>query len=104
MDSDAQDDTNIDKCESIDLPDDPREKVDFGTFAISLGHSAYISMGKAALPDGSIEPVDLEGARQMIDVLEMLRKKTQGNLDANEENMLCGLLCELRLAYVELID
>ena len=40
-------------------------------------------------------------ARQTIDTLEMLQGKTNGNLDAQEKELLENLLYELRMRFVE---
>ncbi len=45
--------------------------------------------------------VDLEGARQFIDILGILQDKTRGNLDAREAALLDGALYDLRMKYVE---
>lgn len=44
--------------------------------------------------------VDLEGARHIISVLEMLKDKTEGRRSAEEDRLLEGLLYELRVAWV----
>ena len=46
-------------------------------------------------------PPDRGAARHTIDTLEMLRDKTEGNLDEEETKLLDGLLYELRMRYVE---
>jgi hypothetical protein len=48
---------------------------------------------------GQIE-IDLEGAQQMIDLLQALRDKTQGNLTAEESELLEGLVGDLQMQYV----
>jgi len=48
-----------------------------------------------------LEP-DLAIAEQTIDTLEMLRRKTRGNLDDEERKLIDTLLYELRLKFVEL--
>lgn len=75
--------------------------IDFGSFVISLGTSAYVSMGKVENPETGEHGVDLPAAKQLIDILQMLRDKTEGNLQTDEQQLLKGLLYELRLAYVE---
>jgi hypothetical protein len=80
----------------------PLPGVDFASFAVSLGTSALYHMG--VLPDpetGKPGARKLELARQTIDALEMLQRKTRGNLDAEEEELLQRLLTDLRMRYVE---
>lgn len=86
----------------VQMPDDGGEApIDFGSFVISLGTSAYVSMGKVENPETGEHGVDLPAAKQLIDILQMLRDKTEGNLQTDEQQLLKGLLYELRLAYVE---
>lgn len=76
-------------------------KLDFGSFIISLGTSAYVSMGKVNHPDLADEPVDMPAAKNVIEILELLEEKTKGNLEPEEDRLLVGLIHELKLAYVE---
>jgi hypothetical protein len=45
--------------------------------------------------------VDLGAAKQLIDILGILKDKTKGNLDATEAGLLDNMLYDLRLRYVE---
>jgi hypothetical protein len=59
-----------------------------------------IYLGDAKLPDGeSAENLDM--ARLHIDLLEVLKSKTAGNLTAQEHTFLEDLLYQLRLRYVQ---
>ncbi|MDH5683049.1 MAG: DUF1844 domain-containing protein [bacterium] len=44
---------------------------------------------------------NLSMAKQTIDTLEVLKAKTKGNLDAEEEKLLDSLLYELRMHYLK---
>lgn len=57
-------------------------------------------LGDARLPDGG-SAENLALARYHIDLLELLRAKTQGNLSRQEEQVLADLLYQLRMRYVE---
>jgi len=48
--------------------------------------------------------VDIELGKHWIDVLGMLQKKTAGNLTPQEKRMLEGLLSDLRMQYVSLVN
>ena len=77
-------------------------RVDFSSFSLSLGTSALYHLGVVPNPEtGQPGPANLPVARQTIDSLDMLRDKTQGNLDDEETKLLDGLLYELHLRYVE---
>jgi Domain of unknown function (DUF1844) len=75
--------------------------VDFSTHILSLASSALISLGKIPAPGGESQPLDLETARHLIDVLAMLEHKTQNNLDEAERKLLQSLLYDLRVAFVD---
>jgi hypothetical protein len=59
-------------------------------------------LGEIPPAPGQPPQTDLAAAQQMIDVLAMLREKTQGNRDAAEDAMLENALFDLRMRYVEL--
>jgi len=74
----------------------------FTGFVFSLMHTAAVHLGDAADPgSGKPEPPNLDGARQMIDILGLLEEKTRGNLTTEERQLLERGLYELRLRYVE---
>lgn len=74
--------------------------VSFITFALSLAQSAMVLMGEAPDPDSGAVVQNLPQAKHTIDILAMLECKTRGNLTAEEANVLAGVLCELRMAFV----
>ncbi len=65
-----------------------------------LAEPVALDLGDVRLPDGSTTE-NLELARLHIDLLEVLRMTTQGNLDARESSFLDDLLYRLRLRYVQ---
>ena len=78
-------------------------RVDFSSFCLSLATSALYHLGVVGDPESG-EPAperNLPLAQQTIDALEMLRTKTEGNLDDEEQKLLEGLLYELRMRFVE---
>lgn len=80
----------------------PSPLLDFTTFLMGLGSSAFIHLGDAPHPEtGAAQPPDLTLAQQTIDVLAMLREKTRGNLTADEEALFDHLLRDVRLRFVE---
>jgi len=73
----------------------------FISIVLSLQMAAVQQLGKIMSPlTGKIER-DLNQARSTIDMLEMLARKTRGNLSADEEKLLNHILFELRLNYVD---
>jgi hypothetical protein len=76
--------------------------IDFSTFVLSLSTTALYQMGLAPDPaTGLPAEADPLLARQTIDTLEMLREKTRGNLDDEEEKLFDSLIYELRMRFVE---
>jgi hypothetical protein len=75
--------------------------VDFGGFVVSLGTSALVNMGRVPDPETGETIVNLEAARHTIDILKMLRDKTEGNLDVEEQKLVDSLLYDLKMAFVE---
>lgn len=78
------------------LPD-----INFTTFTMSLSTQALVHLGEVEDPITRTAATDLDAAKQLIDILGMLREKTRGNLDENEERLLDAILYDLRLRYVE---
>jgi hypothetical protein len=74
--------------------------IDFYTFCLSLGSSAFIHLGDLPHPEGGHHVPDLALAKQTIDLLVMLQQKTKGNLSDEEAKFLENLLVDLRLRYV----
>ena len=75
--------------------------IDFTTFIFSLGSSALMHLGDAPHPETGGVHKDLALARESIDILDMLRTKTKGNLSAEEDRFLGALLYDLRMRFIE---
>jgi uncharacterized protein DUF1844 len=74
--------------------------LDFVGLCLSLGTQASMMLGLSGRPGAPAGPVDLAGARSIISLLEILRDKTEGRRTAEEDEVLEGLLYELRMSYV----
>ena len=79
----------------------PAGPVDFAQFLLSLGAQAAALLSEAVPDDPGKRASALEGARSVIGILEMLRDKTEGRRTPDEEQLLDGLLFELRMTFVE---
>ncbi|MFH1153391.1 MAG: DUF1844 domain-containing protein [Pseudomonadota bacterium] len=75
--------------------------ITFSTFIVSLYSSALVQLGEMADPATGKIDKNLPLAKQTIELIDMLQKKTRGNLDTEEENLTQSLLHEIRLAYVK---
>ncbi len=84
-------------------PRRPAGPVDFSAFLLSLGAQAglLLSGGGEPAPSREEAAAALDGARQIIDILEMLRDKTEGRRTDEETRVLESLLFQLRMLYVE---
>jgi hypothetical protein len=88
-------------------PSEPRgpyeaESSGFETLVSYLSTTAMFQLGLIAGPAGERIPADLPNARRTVDLLEVLREKTQGNLTASESRLLDDVLYELRMSFVEM--
>ena len=73
----------------------------FVSLVISISSSCWMQLGKVQNPiTGKIER-DLEGAKLSIDMLEMLKEKTKGNLSADEQRVIETTISDLKLNYVD---
>jgi len=78
-------------------------EVDFSTFIFSLFTSALIQMGDMADPvTGNIEK-NIQAAKQTIDILDILARKTEGNLSDEEANLLKNASAELKWKYIDAV-
>ena len=68
----------------------------------------FLTRNAAAMLGGMADPrtgqafVDLEGAREVIDMLDALREKTRGNLSKEDDNLLIEVLGSLKLTFMEI--
>lgn len=76
------------------------EGASFMDLVAMIAEAVPIYLGDARLPDGQVA-TNLEMAGLHIDLLEILRQKTRGNLTAQESSFLEDLLYRLRLRYVQ---
>jgi hypothetical protein len=74
--------------------------LNFSTFVFSLGTSAMYHFGDFPDPVTKKAERNLEAAKQTIDILGILKDKTKGNLNDEEERLLESLLYEMRMRYV----
>lgn len=77
-------------------------EVNFSNFVLSLGTSAVLHFGEFPDPTTGKQEQNLPMAKHTIDILNMLRDKTSGNLESEEEKLLSDLLYQLRMKYVSL--
>ncbi|MFZ0881170.1 MAG: DUF1844 domain-containing protein, partial [Candidatus Acidiferrales bacterium] len=68
----------------------------------------FLARNAAAMLGGMADPrtgqafLDLEGAREMIDMLDVLREKTRGNLAPDDDSLLLEVIGSLKLSFMEM--
>ena len=73
----------------------------FDRLVQSVYMQAILQLGGGAEP-GQTPQIDLLGARQSIDMLEVLAEKTKGNLNTTEDQLLQSALFEGRMGFLEM--
>jgi hypothetical protein len=76
-------------------------EVTFSNFVLSLSTTVLYHFGDFPDPATNKAEKNLTAAKQTIDMLNMLKNKTVGNLDNNEKALLDGILYELMMRYVK---
>lgn len=76
------------------------QKIDLTTLFLSISSAAFMGLGVTA--EGTdTGKVDLELAKQNIDLLELMQEKTRGNRTPEEDRLLEQLLFETRMRFVD---
>jgi len=83
---------------------DARDPASFMSFVMSIASNAASALGMMEHPVTHQREVDIDLGKHWIDVLGMMEKKTAGNLTSQEKRMLEGLLADLRMQYVSLVN
>lgn len=78
-------------------------EINFSTFVISLSTQALLYLGEIENPMTKKIERDVSTAKQMIDIIGLLREKTKGNLDPGEEKLMDDVLYDLRMRYLEAV-
>jgi hypothetical protein len=85
-----------------ELPvDAPKRSLPFENLVRMLGSNAAMVLGAYADPRTGQPMIDPDAARELIDMLDALREKTQGNLAPEEDTLLLDLLGKLKMTYLE---
>jgi len=79
-----------------------RPPVTFSLFIQSLAHQTMMALGMVPWPDSGLVRLELDLAKETIDILHILKEKTANNLSKDEEHLLENLVYQLKMAYVEI--
>ncbi len=80
------------------------EQVTFASLVLMLAAGALQNMGYIANPETQKVEKNLKLARQTIDLLDILKAKTTGNLTETETTLLNELISDLKIKIVKLED
>jgi hypothetical protein len=82
---------------------DNQEQVDVNFFniVVFLSQAAFMGMGKIANPQTSKVEKNMDIAKVNIDILQMLKEKTIGNLSKKENELISDTLTNLQLTYAD---
>jgi hypothetical protein len=75
-------------------------QLDFSALVFIYVQTALVHLGELEEPGQAQPVVNLDAARQIIDIIDLLRTKTKGNLTSQEEQYVEKALFDLRLLYV----
>lgn len=79
----------------------PLPEVNFNSLIFSLSSSALLHLGEIADPQTGKKKKDVALAKHTIDTIAMLKEKTKGNLNQEEEKFLDSILTDLRWRYIK---
>ena len=77
-----------------------RRKITFIEFLYALSSQALINLGVVPNPVTKKTEKNLDEVRGAIDLIDLLRVKTDGNLTGQEEEALNNILHDLKMRYV----
>jgi hypothetical protein len=75
--------------------------LEFGSLVLPFFMQALIQLGEVEDPVTRTMSENLELGKRLIDILDLLRDRTKGNLEEEEDKFLEACLARLKLAYVE---
>lgn len=75
--------------------------LDFSSIVLPLFTQALVSLGLLADPETGKTAENIKLAQRLIDLLDLLRDRTQGRLKPEEEAFLSSCLSQLKWHYLE---
>lgn len=86
------------------VPDQPSAAklgLSFTSFITSLGFQALMFMGELKAPGSEQTEVNLNAAQETIDLLILLKEKTNRNLTREESALISSLIPDLQIKFVQ---
>jgi hypothetical protein len=103
IDAEIRDDISEDESDDVDDVPGAEDPASFVNFLTTLATNAAASLGAVPHPATGKRTLDLETGKYWLDVLGMIKEKTNGNLHPQEARLLDGLLADLRMQYVTVV-
>ncbi len=92
---------NENKKKKKEEPKEPLPPLDFSSIILPFYTQALIKLGLSKDPITEKEEKNMELAKRLIDILDLLKERTQGNLKPEEDKFLSSCLQQLKLSYME---
>jgi hypothetical protein len=87
---------------SADAANEPKPSRGLQMLINFVAQNAAMLLGAYPDPRTGEAMLDMEGARELVDMLDALREATRGNLAADDERLLVDVLGSLKLSYMEM--
>jgi len=78
--------------------------LDFASVVFPLYSQALIKLGLIENPIKGGGDIDVDYAKRLIDILDLLKERTKGNLEAKESDYLEACLIQLKMHYMQKAD
>ncbi len=78
--------------------------LDFASVVFPFYSQALIKLGLMEDPIKGNGDVDIAYAKRLIDILDLLKERTKGNLDPKESGFLESCLIQLKMRYMQKAD
>ena len=83
--------------------EEDEQELNFSNYIASLGFQALIFMGEIPNPMTQQMQKNLAQSKFLIDTLVILKEKTKGNLNEQEDRLLSGSIYELQMKFIEVL-
>ena len=75
--------------------------VDFSGLILGFASAALFYSGHSAVEGQKAPEINLPLSRQNIDIIELLKEKTKGNLTQEEQELMTTVLEDLKVKFIE---
>ena len=77
------------------------DEITFSTLIMSFGTAGLVNLGMIPSNPGEKPEVNLSEARTNIEIIKLLKKKCEGNLSQEEENLVNTILNDLQVKFAQ---